>query len=190
VRSKAGACALAAVAVTTVASVAFGACSDDKNPAPASAASGASSAFVTSTTVDVLHPPGGRLETAKRASGFGPGQCYTVDGFTAGQTLEPTQLHAIGCNAPHRLEVDAVLQHPSAPSISYPGDEAMAAFADDQCLEQFRGYVGRRYEDSNLDIADLRPTARSWNAGDRTFVCFVYDQDFNDLTGTVKGSAQ
>jgi hypothetical protein len=169
---------------------AFVACSDDKDPAPADAASGASSAFVTTTTVDVLHPPGGRVETAKRSAGFRPGQCYTADGFVAGQSLEPTQLHAIGCDAPHRLEVDAVLQHPSAPSTDYPGDEAVGTFADDQCLEQFRGYVGRRYEDSRLDIADIRPTHRSWNAGDRTFVCFVYDQDFNDLTGTVKGSAQ
>jgi hypothetical protein len=166
------------------------ACSDDNDPTPANAASGASSAFVTTTTVDVTHPPGGRIETKDRSSGFGPGQCYTVDGFTAGQTLEPTQLHAIGCNAAHRLEVDAVLQHPSAPSTSYPGDEAIATFADDQCLEQFPGYVGRPYEDSKLDIADMRPTARSWNAGDRTFVCFVYDQDFNDLTGTVEGSAR
>ena len=175
---------LVALAVTTMLG-----CTDG-GPAPSSpsALSGTSSPGASTSTIDVENPPGGRLESAQRSSGFKPSQCYTVDGFSAGQSLEPTQLHAIACNAPHRLEVDAVLQHPSAESIAYPGDDALASFGDDQCLDQFRGYVGETYERSSLDIADIRPTRKSWNAGDRTVVCFVYDQDFADLTASVKGS--
>jgi hypothetical protein len=163
-------------------------CSDSKDPSTAPGASGPSTASATTTTFDATHPTGGRLESAARSAGFKPSQCYTVDGFTAGVSLEPTQVHAISCDVPHRLEVDAVLQHPSAKSSPYPGADALGSFAEDQCLEQFRGYVGRSYDVSGLDITDIRPTERSWNAGDRTVVCFVYDQDFNDLTGSVKGS--
>jgi hypothetical protein len=158
--------------------------SGSANPSGASASGGGSSSF------DATNPPGGRLETANRSSDFKPGQCYTADGFVAAQSLEPTQLHAIGCDAPHRLEVDAVIQHPSAQSSAFPGAEALAAFTDDQCLEQFRSYVANLYEDSTLDIADIRPTERSWKAGDRTVVCLLYNQDFADLTGTVKGSGK
>ena len=164
-------------------------CSDGgSSPPDPSARSGSSTASAPSTTFDAGKPPGGRLESAQRSAGFKPSQCYTADGFAAGQPLEPTQLHAIACNAPHRLEVDAVLQHPSAPSIGFPGEDALASFADDQCLEQFAGYVGQSYERSTLDIAEIRPTERSWRAGDRTVVCLVYDQDFSDLTTSVEGS--
>ena len=163
-------------------------CSDSGKPSTPSAGSGASDRAATTTTVDVENPPGGRVETAQRSSGFAPGQCFTADGFVAGRTLEPTQLHPIGCEAPHRLEVDAVLHHPDSPAAAFPSSDALAAFADDQCLEQFRDYVGETYEESSLDIADIRPTSKSWKAGDRTVVCLVYDHDFADLTSTVKGS--
>ena len=163
-------------------------CSDGGSPPNPTARSGSPAASAPSTTFDVENPPGGRLESAQRSAGFKPRQCYTVDGFAAGQALEPTQLHAIACTAPHRLEVDAVLQHPAAASIAFPGEDALASFADDQCLAQFEGYVGQSYEQSSLDIADIRPTAKSWKAGDRNVVCLVYDQDFSDLTASVEGS--
>jgi hypothetical protein len=164
-------------------------CSDSgSSPRGPSAASGASSAGGTTTSIDVTDPPGGRKESADRAAGFRPSQCFNADGFVAGRTLEPTQLQPIACDAPHRLEVDAVLQHPSPKSIGFPGEDAMAAFADDQCLSQFSDYVGQSYEQSSLDITDIRPTERSWSRGDRTVVCLVYDQDFSDLTASVKGS--
>jgi hypothetical protein len=164
-------------------------CSDSgTSPRGPSTGSGAASAGGTTSTIDVTDPPGGRNESAQRSAGFKLSQCFTADGFVAGRTLEPTQLHPIACDAPHRLEVDAVLQHPSPRSIGFPGAEALASFADDQCLAQFSDYVGQSYEQSSLDITDIRPTEKSWNAGDRTVVCFVYDQDFSDLTSPVKGS--
>jgi hypothetical protein len=163
-------------------------CSDSGSSPRDPAASGAASAGGTTTTIDVTDPPGGRKESADRSAGFRPSQCFNADGFVAGMTLEPTQLLPIACDAPHRLEVDAVLQHPSPRSIEYPGADALASFADDQCLAQLADYVGQTYELSSLDIADIRPTEKSWNRGDRTVVCLVYDQDFSDLTASVKGS--
>ena len=177
-----------AATLLALATVGLLGCSDGASPPKPTARSGSSAASAPSTTFDAENPPGGRLESAQRSAGFEPSQCYTADGFAAGQPLEPTQLHPIACDAPHRLEVDAVLQHPSPASIAFPGDEALGSFADDQCLAQFAGYVGQSYEQSSLDIADIRPTAKSWKAGDRTVVCFVYDQDFSDLTASVKGS--
>ena len=44
---------------------------------------------------------------------------------------------------------------------------------DQHCAEAFEGFVGRSSDGSQLDIAQTRPSAASWQQGDRNFQCYL-----------------
>lgn len=136
--------------------------------------------------------------------GHGDGSGTSVFDVTAGECFAaPTEVKAqishvdrVGCAQPHDREVYAAVPYPSksasagsASSGDYPGDSAVAAFAQGACAQRFGSYVGVSYLDSSLFFTYLAPSARSWQDDDRTVLCFVTAAG-RQLKGSVKGSRQ
>jgi hypothetical protein len=76
------------------------------------------------------------------------------------------------------------------PEGSFPPDAAIDEFTGDKCTGAFDAYVGKSYEDSELEIFVLTPTEAAWLDGDRIVQCAVYHPRIHSLTASLKGSAQ
>ena len=96
----------------------------------------------------------------------------------------------IDCADPHDNEVYAIFVHEGGAADPYPGDEEMASFAEDGCIAQFEDYVGTDHDSSRYQGHFARPSAETWESGDREVVCFLYDGDFAKLTGSAQGTAE
>ena len=94
------------------------------------------------------------------------------------------------CNQPHRMEAFGVLTHPAPDGAPYPGEEQLGSFADDNCADAFRGYVGTDIETSALSVGSFLPDARQWRGGDRHILCVVEVPPSATLNQSVKGSKQ
>ena len=106
------------------------------------------------------------------------------DCLTEVQATEETifNVETAPCSEPHSDEVYAVVPLPEG---DYPGDEAVAAQADEVCTAEFESFVGLPYEESVLYYNYLYPSdEESWNAGFRWVTCSVYDPA-GDTTGTL-----
>ncbi len=91
------------------------------------------------------------------------------------------------CEAPHQMEVFAVLD---APDGDYPGGYEIRAHAYEACQEPFEDYVGVPFWDSVYDITTITPSPSTWADGDRSIVCFVVDVDGNPLNSPAQGSTR
>jgi hypothetical protein len=102
------------------------------------------------------------------------GQC-----FTAQQEVqqELSSLDAVPCNGPHWQEAFAVIDYQPPTGVegdAFPGDAALAGYADATCAQEFERYVGISYLDSSLFFTYLLPSARGWEqSDDRSVICFV-----------------
>ncbi len=115
------------------------------------------------------------------------GECFDdPPGVGAGTQVQ--ELEGIPCDQPHDNEVYALIDYPAGDSEPYPGDQAVSAFMDEECVGAFEDYVGGDYDTSNLAYGNLRPTAGSWEQGDREIVCFLYDISLAKLEGSAEGS--
>jgi hypothetical protein len=115
------------------------------------------------------------------------GDCFDDAGVFTDESSEVSNVPAVPCSQPHDNEVFAVFDVNLA---SFPEGDEMASVAFDSCLERFKGFVGRDYQSSSLDIATLYPSLESWNRqNDREVVCVVYDVNAKKLVGSVKGLA-
>ena len=116
------------------------------------------------------------------------GQCFNPP---SGVKAELSDLSAVACTSPHTQEAYAnpSYQAPAGGDNSvYPGDAALASFANGSCAQAFTSYVGVSYLDSSLFFTYLLPSARSWEQGsDRTVLCFATTTG-KPLVKTVKGS--
>jgi hypothetical protein len=101
------------------------------------------------------------------------------------QNEEVTTIPLVTCDKPHDTEVVASVLIDDG---DFPGDDAVASRADDECLAAFEDYVGLAYEDSDYDFAYYVPTAESWAGGDREILCTVFDPN-GPITGTLEGAA-
>jgi len=133
---------------------------------------------------------------AQPASGQAPaptaidvGQCFDTDRFVPGSAIDMSSAHVVDCAAPHQQEVYAIAQQPADPGAPYPGDEVLAAFADDSCLAAFAGYTGLDYQSSHYDIANARPDAAAWGRGERRVICALHDVDFAELTRSARAAS-
>ncbi|KQW45982.1 hypothetical protein ASC77_18935 [Nocardioides sp. Root1257] len=116
-----------------------------------------------------------------------PGQCFEAQSEVKAQLSELT---AVGCDQDHAQESYAVVPYVSAggdAGDTYPGDDALAKFANGACAGQYGKYVGVDYLDSKLFYTYLLPSARSWEDDDRSVICFVTSAG-EPLQGSVKGS--
>lgn len=94
----------------------------------------------------------------------------------------------VPCTDPHQAEVYAIVDHPARPDEPFPGDDAVARWADEQCFIRFEAFVGLPYADSVRDIMFHYPSPRSWLLGDRQSICSVFPVDDSRPTGTLAGS--
>jgi hypothetical protein len=114
------------------------------------------------------------------------GECFDSSAATDGRTVELDGVTTVPCSGAHDGEVFAVAAHPAARDAIYPGDDAIADFADAECLQQFPGYTGVSYDDSDLGVASVRPDADSWaDKNDRAVACVLYKKG-EALTGSRK----
>ena len=112
------------------------------------------------------------------------GQCFDSSATAVGRTVGIEDVTSVPCTEAHDGEVFAVVTHPAAGRTPYPGDDAVADFAAAECLQQFPGYTGEGYDDSDLEVATVRPDADSWSdKDDREVACVLYKKG-TALTGS------
>ena len=111
------------------------------------------------------------------------GDCLLDDSSAAEEVMEaPT----VPCSEPHDYEAyHSVMLTGDA----YPGDDVVAADADQACYDAFEPFAAFVYEDSVLDYTFYRPTEGSWEAGDREVLCLIGDMQ-GQVTGTLAGAAR
>lgn len=116
------------------------------------------------------------------------GDCFNDDeDMTTDESIQVTAVAALPCDQPHDNEAYHVYDLPEG---EYPGDEQIREQALAGCTEPFAPYVGVSYEESELEVFPLTPTAESWEADDREVICAVYLSSGEKLSGSVKGSAR
>ena len=119
-----------------------------------------------------------------------PGQCFLAPEEVEAQISD---LEKVDCGEAHDHEAYAVVRYllpgEEEPSDEYPGDDTLTKFADGACAENYRGYVGVDYLDSELFFTYLLPSPRSWQEDDRSVVCLVTAAG-RQLEGSVKGTEQ
>jgi hypothetical protein len=112
------------------------------------------------------------------------GDCFHSSAGTSGRTVEIKDATTVPCSEAHEGEVFAVVTHPAAKDAAYPGDDALADFAAAECLTRFPAYTGATYDDSDLQVATVRPDRDSWvDKDDREVACVLYKKD-----ATIAGS--
>jgi hypothetical protein len=118
------------------------------------------------------------------------GHCVNASRFTPGTPIDPADIDLVPCEGPHQHEVYLVIDHPSSKDDPYPGEQTLAAYADDRCIKAFEPYVGNRYQQSTLDYGIVHPTAGSWKDGDRQVACLLHDIDFALVAGSMRASGR
>jgi hypothetical protein len=116
------------------------------------------------------------------------GDC--LDDATVGSETATAQL--VSCDGPHDSETFAEFTMKDA---KYPGDDAVQSQAQADCSgTAFAQFIGIASSDSTLQVSYYFPTSDTWQGGDRTISCTVYqiDQAGKPLqtTGTLKNSAK
>jgi hypothetical protein len=129
---------------------------------------------------------------------YGPGGSMARFDLQAGQCangkVESGQSYpaavAVSCTGGHDFEVyeTASTPGPGVAAARYPDPRDLAAFADDHCLLAFEAYVGSSIDDSDLDYAGVVPSRETWDAGDRTVACALWQIDGDQLTGSARDS--
>lgn len=64
----------------------------------------------------------------------------------------------------------------------------MNDMASDACIDAFEAYVGRPYDESDLDITWYVPSRESWEDGDRSLQCVAIRTDGDPLYQPVRNS--
>lgn len=97
-----------------------------------------------------------------------------------------TSVRVVPCSEPHELEV---FHEFNLEGKRYPvSDEALEEQILATCDPVFEAFVGRPYEDSDLDYTTMEPSKGSWSEGDRSVVCMIGTADYSKVTGSLKGS--
>lgn len=105
--------------------------------------------------------------------------------------LEPdidsvSDIEVVPCDGEFDLQVYSAFAQPGA---EYSTDDTLKAQADAGCEPAFDAAIGIAFSDSVLEYRTLVPSEISWNHGDRTILCAVYDPA-GSSTGTLLGSAR
>ena len=89
------------------------------------------------------------------------------------------------CTNEHWGEVFHVMQITSS---QMPSEDDMDDMAWDACVDAFDAYVGRPYDESDLDFTWYVPSQESWAEGDRTIQCIAIRTDGDPLYQPVRNS--
>ena len=94
---------------------------------------------------------------------------------------------AVPCTTEHEFEVFYV---GAMGKGSYPTDDAFETYVTQNCNPAFGAYIGKAYDDSDLDIYWMFPTDDAWRSGDRTVQCAAYHPRIHRLTRSLRGTQQ
>jgi hypothetical protein len=106
------------------------------------------------------------------------GECFDDSGEEDEVIRQP-------CTDLHDGEIIAGVTLPAGP---YPGDKEVDKAGEQSCATAFGEYVGSTVKATELEWDYWTPTKQLWNSGDRLVVCAAYGPDFDQLTGSVKGT--
>jgi hypothetical protein len=110
------------------------------------------------------------------------GQCLNDSSGT-----EVTEVPIVDCANEHDFEVYDDFE---LTGDDFPGDEAINAQAEEQCLAAFEPFIGIAYDASVYGYTYFTPTEGSWtDGGDRLVSCIVGDPD-GKVTGSLAGVAK
>ena len=110
------------------------------------------------------------------------GDCFDDKDPSADQIGD---VKAVPCTTEHEFEVFYV---GAMGDGSYPTDDAFETYVTQNCDPAFGAYIGKAYDDSDLDIFYLTPTDDSWRLGDRTVKCAAYHPNNSRLTRPLRGT--
>jgi hypothetical protein len=108
------------------------------------------------------------------------GDCLSDD--VAGANVE--EVPTVPCDQPHTSEVYFTY---NIEEESFPSPERMDSLTEEQCMPAFESFIGMPYDDSEIEVTTLEPTAESWEQGDRELVCMVVDPA-GEVTGSLEGA--
>ncbi|PJJ72796.1 putative regulator of septum formation [Diaminobutyricimonas aerilata] len=106
---------------------------------------------------------------------------------------EVMTLPIVPCDEEHDSEA---FHSEDLPDGEYPGQEAVAASAEEICAAQFPAFAGIAFEESTLNFGYYSPTQESWEQrDDREILCTIYALDPETgepvrTTGTLEGAAR
>jgi WD40 repeat protein len=129
-------------------------------------------------------PPPAERSGDERVAHQLPGTCLP----STSEALDLFTVDDVPCTQAHEEEVIGNLELPDPVGADVPPDlydRAVAACTD----RFFKGYVGASYGDSAYYVSALIPTESSWDLGNRSVVCLLYDPA-GPITGSARGSGE
>jgi hypothetical protein len=112
--------------------------------------------------------------------------CFDEQAVQRDETVEVDRITRLPCDRPHDNQVYAVFRRAAPEETPYPGTERVSADAQEACRARFDGYVGKVYDESELDFSTLFPTRAGWLEGDREVMCVLFRTDQGKITGSMR----
>ena len=174
--------------VLTCAALSLTACGGAGEQATAPTASTTSSAAVPSpsaTKPPATPSPKPSKPVAKAKSVYWeslkPGMCVRLP-----EKDEAINMTVTDCRAEHDAEVS--LRSRLEGGHNYPGDQKIDAAAEKICEKALESYVGKAYNESQLDWDYVSPARDAWGDGSRRLICMVFDPEAETTSVPFKGS--
>ena len=137
---------------------------------------------------------GGYLFSARRgddgslasAGNVGVDDLRAGDCFNSSDEDEISDVDGVPCTQAHEWEVFALANWEG--DGTFPPDSQLEAIFFEICEPSFAAYVGVPWETSAIYGSMISPSEDSWGAGDREFICVLYDPDDTQLTESLRGA--
>lgn len=126
--------------------------------------------------------------TSTTRSAIEAGECFNEYLFRGRTDFVQEVTTIVSCRNPHDREAYFKTEYPGGETDNYPLDDELKRWADDICLEEFEGFVGREYVLSQLEIGTFVPSFESWVDGDRNVICYLYPDKGGRLRDSVRNS--
>lgn len=91
------------------------------------------------------------------------------------------------CDEPHLNELFFRQMLPDVPDSTAPPTESLDV-ADAACITAFGDYVGLEYHASTLRFYTMYPNEQEWQAGERTHLCILYEENYTAMTSPMRNS--
>lgn len=179
---------LRAAALAVAVALATGSCSGDDDGGDRSAAPSASGPATTtrrSTTTTAEATTTTADPDVVAVVDLGVGDCFDEAAVRQDEASAIRTVRLVDCAARHRNEVYAMALYESG-GARYPGDEPLAGFAQEQCVDEFAAYVGQPVERTAYGIGTIYPDQDSWRTGDREVLCVLFHQDGRPVEGSAR----
>lgn len=124
------------------------------------------------------------LMGSRAVTDIGVGECFDLPDANEQEIDDLTQRE---CTEPHEYEMFYVADMPDG---DFPSDDEVFAWIETNCLPAFADYVGMDYQSSVLSLFPITSTEATWNDGDHSVQCALYEDGNPELTTSQKDSAR